>query len=483
LQYTFVALGKEGFNLSKGCLAGFAKGVLVLRKRIFAVVMAVVVAVGCVGYRPQKAYAGEMLAVGASEVLYALFLSMGVIVSANASHEEKMEATQEIYDALPPKGKAAVLGIMGASEVADGLYSWSSGFNRSDLVALWESAVGVYENDYHDFSVGFGDYSPWPTLKLDGSTNVLMGSVGTIADSPHVIVSSNTSSHVWWMSNNVCYSFDLSSTGVVSGFRTESFKSSYAVNYDLKQNGKWTLGDFYWYWYVNGKGQFLSGNGKSSTGSYYGVAWGSDLGNYIYGSIDPYAFVAVNTVINGYLLDTSSLVDCDTWADSMGRVGEANKEVGIYTGKDLSGYNTLEDAYNGLITGVENPALNPEIPVTPDLTGIAGVLSKILSMLKAIPRTVVGEGSLDFSAFNDIKLSGLFPFCIPFDLINSFKVFNVPPKEPVWTVEFSKTPMVGMPDMVIDMREYNWLFSIGRFFIYISFVIGLIMITRNIIKG
>lgn len=110
-------------------------------------------------------------------------------------------------------------------------------------------------------------------------------------------------------------------------------------------------------------------------------------------------------------------------------------------------------------------------------------LSKILTAVKSIPAKVIGTGTLDFSGFQNIGLSSVFPFCIPFDLKNALVGFNVTPADPIWEISFEGTFMSAAGTYVLDMTKFEKLFAIVRFFIYGGFVVSLILLTRKIIKG
>lgn len=80
-------------------------------------------------------------------------------------------------------------------------------------------------------------------------------------------------------------------------------------------------------------------------------------------------------------------------------------------------------------------------------------------------------------------LKHLFPFCIPFDLVDCFKLFNA---EPV-------TPRVEFPvhfgiinyehTFVIDLKDFNNVAVVCRSTFLIVYMIGLILATRALIKG
>lgn len=75
-----------------------------------------------------------------------------------------------------------------------------------------------------------------------------------------------------------------------------------------------------------------------------------------------------------------------------------------------------------------------------------------------------------------------FPFCIPFDLFNAFNSFSGLPREaPSWTIplEVQNT----RTEIEIDLSEYETWAVVTRWGTLIAFNIGLILITRRLIKG
>ena len=90
-------------------------------------------------------------------------------------------------------------------------------------------------------------------------------------------------------------------------------------------------------------------------------------------------------------------------------------------------------------------------------------------------------------------LSKVFPFCIPFDLIYLLNVFDAEPVAPVFSFPFDlslKNPF-KKGEMILDVHEtFEFDFSnldsvieIFRITETIGFVIGLMVITRNLIRG
>lgn len=91
----------------------------------------------------------------------------------------------------------------------------------------------------------------------------------------------------------------------------------------------------------------------------------------------------------------------------------------------------------------------------------------------------------------DIKK--VFPFCIPFDLIHLFEVFDAEPEAPVFTIPielkvdnpFTGKSIVDYEDTIkIDLSDYEQPIKVIRIFEVIFFLIGLMLITRShMIKG
>jgi len=131
--------------------------------------------------------------------------------------------------------------------------------------------------------------------------------------------------------------------------------------------------------------------------------------------------------------------------------------------------------------------LNPPVDGTGILDGIQswldGFWAKLQSLLESLTNTLVGTGELDLTKFQNIGggLPGLFPFCIPFDFVNTIASFNVPPQAPVWTFDLSGT-VLGNTSIVIDLSKFESVAKVFRFFEFIALAIGLMFATRKFIK-
>lgn len=83
-------------------------------------------------------------------------------------------------------------------------------------------------------------------------------------------------------------------------------------------------------------------------------------------------------------------------------------------------------------------------------------------------------------------LSDLFPFCIPFDLIDFIGVLAAEPEAPHFTWTFSCPTSEGMKtyDLEIDLSAFDSVAELVRDLECLLFIIGLIMITRDhMIRG
>lgn len=81
------------------------------------------------------------------------------------------------------------------------------------------------------------------------------------------------------------------------------------------------------------------------------------------------------------------------------------------------------------------------------------------------------------------NLQEIFPFCIPFDLIKAVKILTSEPVPPKYTFKIQVKQLKIDYDIVIDFAKYEDLAKIIRVLMTFAFVIMLILLTRNIIRG
>lgn len=75
-----------------------------------------------------------------------------------------------------------------------------------------------------------------------------------------------------------------------------------------------------------------------------------------------------------------------------------------------------------------------------------------------------------------------FPFCVPFDLIEFLGVLNAEPEAPVIRWRFYVLRVVDY-EIEIDLSVFDGVAQIMRTMELLAFCIGLILLTRNIIRG
>lgn len=82
-----------------------------------------------------------------------------------------------------------------------------------------------------------------------------------------------------------------------------------------------------------------------------------------------------------------------------------------------------------------------------------------------------------------VDLSKFFPFCIPFDLIHLVQALDEDPVAPKWTLKLEPPQFPVEWEVTIDLSQFESLAKIFRTGETLLFVVGLILITRGIIKG
>lgn len=94
--------------------------------------------------------------------------------------------------------------------------------------------------------------------------------------------------------------------------------------------------------------------------------------------------------------------------------------------------------------------------------------------------------SANLGAYTIAGLEKMFPFCLPFDLIDFIKVLDAPAEAPRFTIPFKYPTRGGMAtyDIVIDLSSFNSVAELLRDMECLAFIVGLIMITRSrMIRG
>ena len=190
-----------------------------------------------------------------------------------------------------------------------------------------------------------------------------------------------------------------------------------------------------------------------------------------------------------------------TTVDGVNKLYERDKAIGAYDvltpgrviedDRTVTGDVTVDTAKEDAITGV----WAGDIPWVDFMDNIGAVPIDITSDL-VIDKDDGASGDekiedkytppvappADMGSFT-ANLRGIFPFCIPFDLVDAFKVFTASKIAPVFSIPF-KVPSLGVDQKwEIDMSKFESVIEIFRVMETIGFIVGLVLLTRNIIRG
>lgn len=115
-------------------------------------------------------------------------------------------------------------------------------------------------------------------------------------------------------------------------------------------------------------------------------------------------------------------------------------------------------AQGDVIAGTVDPPVPPDPPTPPAVDGLDGF---------KLPELITTK----------------FPFCIPFDVLRTVQMLSAPAETPVFKIPF-KADFIGVDEEItIDFSQFDTLAAIMRWMLSALFLLGLIMATRNLIKG
>lgn len=187
------------------------------------------------------------------------------------------------------------------------------------------------------------------------------------------------------------------------------------------------------------------------------------------------------------------------WADVKSMAGKLpstfNSLTNLPTGKALSS-NVLKD-FNKDMTNYRKTA-SPDDLTNPDTQ--TQVATK--TMQEAVTKNTVDEKEKededtkpvplpDYPTPDKVDIDGseatrdwrlVFPFCIPFDMIDLYRVFVAEPQAPHWEIPLKSETFNIDYTFVIDFEQFEVLAEIFRTFQIILFILGLCMITSKVIK-
>lgn len=153
---------------------------------------------------------------------------------------------------------------------------------------------------------------------------------------------------------------------------------------------------------------------------------------------------------------------------------------------DVWGYNDLTLDKDGVIS-IPWENVHPKDLVEPYVGGqtiaidvVDGVVVGTDTPVEDVPE----EQVVLRDSYTIPKLETVFPFCIPFDLVNIFRIFKADAKAPCFTWTF--TFWLGefkTYDLDIDLSPFDTVAEILRTMELILFLVGLTIKTRDLIRG
>lgn len=117
------------------------------------------------------------------------------------------------------------------------------------------------------------------------------------------------------------------------------------------------------------------------------------------------------------------------------------------------------------------------------LNSIAADIAEIKYLLKDLTISIDLDITDTINKFETPStITTKFPFSLPFDIYNIFNIFSASSEAPKFTIPFDLSSIGGEKyDIVIDLSEFDWIASIVRWFLYAVFIVGLILVTNNLI--
>jgi hypothetical protein len=200
-------------------------------------------------------------------------------------------------------------------------------------------------------------------------------------------------------------------------------------------------------------------------------------GQPINANIDTAVYNAVSnsTSTDGVTLKVSSDMDkmVNLTAESIVATNNVGDNV-LDIGADIvNGLNALGEFVVNGINAVTNT-------ISSTVASIGEGVQSIVDSIAGAPTVAVNFAPLTIAGST---IATKFPFSIPFDLVNSVSALNVSGVAPHWQYTFPAGIYNGTGSIDIDFAQFEDWAKVVRWGMLISFSVGLILITRQIIGG
>lgn len=407
-------------------------------------------------------------AYGAVELIAAMLIGGGVVY---ASSDDARSAAAQVYDWVATNASAALdkINFWVAQAIVSGV---STGIRVSQDV--WDAIASAFNNLFSSDSLEFGrEYVVTDRAEVD-SLGKLLADV-TVKSFRYVPLSDgaeyeyylvpeyNQSNHCYYLalySNGVLYDQGRYYQGAIEDYRFEFSRTAgslYVSVYAL-------VGSTWWY-----QDDISSFSTREGTYAFSGDSVAPDL---VFPSDNSLVRVPdlpdVQTDEEGtevVVYPDLSLNPTDHLADIP--KGETGEQVDVP-------YDTLVDVETGQQVGED--VENPDIPSEGTDTGlIQNILDKITNFFDS-----PSDFKLDFDGFKNLILPDRFPFCIPFDLINSVRVFAASASDFVFRIDLDTSYF--SVHHTVDLAPFAVPIAFFRYTCVLFWIWVLITRTRDLMK-
>lgn len=308
----------------------------------------------------------------------------------------------------------------------------------------------------------------------------------------------DNSSLAYYDSNEFLASLSSGFQSVISYYNLTSITGVYWIATVHSENSTW---------YSIYKASSVTINSDGSITFYREGVYEILNGTYYFTSIGSYdTFASGAYQVNLGTLegeDTGVYVDPDIYNDNTytptnSKTGEPDIPCDVYpVPGDTTGDITLADG-TGFVVDQEQiisdvVGKNPDYVLDKDIVGVP-VLVQVpdlaLNPDEAVNDTQTAENAMTADE-TQTSLKGLFiskfPFCIPWDLANAFKLIAAPAEAPHFEIDFlapldDTVHFQGSTEIDFDMADYPLIGQVCRWCFTIEFCIALMLATRKVMK-
>lgn len=369
---------------------------------------------------------------------------------------------------------------------------------------VWDALKDWADGVYNSLAVPGGSVD-LPTFTGVGGSAKLKASINQYRPTEYNALSINTTDNIL----RICGFVVDQHITVFASLKESAYSGTSSYTNDLQG-----------YYYLNGvkTGQTENGFTVDYRNSKYGIILAS-MSFYVYTYLSEYQhafplfktneeymeYLSTGALPDSYVKPNISIGDADssdlTTVDGVNKLYDRDKAIGAYDvltpGRVIGNTGTVtgdvtvdtarEDAIAGVWAGdipwvdfMDNIGAIP-IDITTDLVidkddGASGD-EKIED--KYTPPVVPPADMNSFTA----NLQEIFPFCIPFDLIKAVKILASDPTPPKFTFNLNVPKLKINYDIVIDFSKFEEVAKVIRVLMTFAFVVMLILLTRNLIRG